>query len=554
MSAVLPILQPHHSRTFPTRASQQGGFPDPYSVCANCLSGGCCSSEGPIALTAFDVLRLAAFLDLSPAEFLLAFTQDRFPGDDRFSVLIADPGSSVVTFLRRRANYPTSPCIFLKYVREVDGTRRRICSIHAGRPLACREYYFDTCGKRWTGELAVQQAEGLELVRDGRIDRRTADARCRELEPVVEGDSLSKKWQYAFWSEMRRATDVHAANNEGAASYSIAEFQDPIDEKLNRLLSTRQLRFEEKYGPTPHSEQLHPYTAGLAFKQSDERERLLRIVRTPPAGSLYGGQDYPHFLGLRTLMPGTRMPQQFDLFPEPAATDDQCAAAIIRGWNFLLGVAGHAAQTGGLEEVLPDGSVYYALRDALEPFTKTMQQQIAGAACLEPVKTWLEAAAPRWRPARRHVALDRWASTAALRRKQLPAIFEALHVEAAHRGLTSRRQARAAALAVRWSRHVEGIDAWSNEWLLRWPMVCARLGLASLATAGFARGINYLLRSQGGDGSWGIDLETRDPAWWQDFYLVNAIGATAAAMEGLVAARLQAPAPESRRACSSGTA
>ena len=555
MSAVLPVLQPRHSRTFPTRALQQEGFADAHSVCSNCLSGACCSSEGPIALTSFDVLRLAAFFDLSPAEFLLAFTQDRFPGGDRYTDLIADPESSVVTFLRRRANHPTSPCIFLKYVREDDGTPRRVCSIHPGRPLACREYYFDTCRKRWTGELAVQQAEGLEMVRDGTIDVRTAEARCRELEPVGEADRLSKKWQYAFWSEMRRAADSDAANNEGAASYPIAGFQDPIGEKLNRLLSARHLRFEEKYGPTPHSEQLHAYDAGLAFKASPDRERLLRIIDTPPSSSLYADQDYPHFVGLRTLMPGARMPEQFELFEEPAGTDDPCASAIVRGWNFLLGVAGHAAQAGSLDELAPRGSVYLALRDALTPFTRAIQHQVAGAACFELVKEGLEAVAPTRSAPRRPAAPDRRASTAAaLRATQLPRIFEALISSVEHRNLAASRHARAAALAARWSMRVEALDGWRDEWLLRWPMVCARLGIASPATPGFVRGIDYLLGTQSPDGSWAINLEPGDLPWWQDYYLVNAIAATSAALEGLAAAHMGATAGRSRPAHKAGTA
>src|SRR4029453_13034063 len=98
----------------------QDGFADERNVCSHCLSGACCSSEDPIALTSFDLLRLAPALDLSPSEFLLSYTQDRFPvswGPERYRERIDASDSSVVTFLRRRSEHPTSPCIFLTYIR-----------------------------------------------------------------------------------------------------------------------------------------------------------------------------------------------------------------------------------------------------------------------------------------------------------------------------------------------------------------------------------------------------------------------------------------------------
>jgi Fe-S-cluster containining protein len=429
MRTSLPVLPFGGYRQFPARAAEQAGFRDERDVCGRCLSGACCSTEGPIALTAFDVLRLATFFDMSPAEFLLAFTQDRFPGepDTWRRDWIDNAASSIVTYLRRRANHPTSPCIFLKYVRDEDGTPRRRCSVHPARPLACREYYYDTCKRRWTGELAVTHAEGLEMVRDGLITPDLAEAQCQRLEPVADDDPLAKRWRYAFWSEMRRALDVERVNDEGANSYPIADFQDPLDDKVNRLLSARHLRFEEKYGPEPHGEQVEPYSAGLSFKGSPDHARILRIIREAPAGGWFAGQDYPHYVALRTMLAGVQMAGDFgrayasaagdfegahaavgdlERAPAPAvgdsgrarasaARDQPWAAAMARGWDFLLGLAGHAARIGELLEFHPPGTFEVALLEAVLPFDEPLQRRVAGAACLARVTTWAAAGAGR---------------------------------------------------------------------------------------------------------------------------------------------------------------
>jgi hypothetical protein len=77
----LPVLNFTPFRKYPTKLAEQE-FDDDRNVCGRCLSGVCCSSEDPVYLTSFDVFRLAAFFDLSPAEFLLKFTQERFDGED----------------------------------------------------------------------------------------------------------------------------------------------------------------------------------------------------------------------------------------------------------------------------------------------------------------------------------------------------------------------------------------------------------------------------------------------------------------------------------------
>lgn len=307
-SSALPSdWQPLHGpeRRYPARADAQQPPRDERAICERCLGGTCCTTEGPIALTAFDVLRLCAALDLPPAEFFRLFTQDRFDGADgeRYRQWLADPGSSVVSFLRRRTLDAASPCLFLKYIAEPDGTPRRVCSVHPARPLACREYYHDTCRKRWTGEMAVLQAIGYEAVRDGLVDLAEAERRLAACEPRGDDEPLSVSWRRAHWLELRRALQPEAANHEGAADPRLAALQDPVEDKLNRLLSSPRLRFEEKYGPEPMAEQLHRYDAGLSLALGGERARLLDIARRP-AGALplHTGDDLAPHLGLRGLV------------------------------------------------------------------------------------------------------------------------------------------------------------------------------------------------------------------------------------------------------------
>ena len=637
MRQELPVLPFGPYRRYPIRASEQADPNDERQVCGRCLGGTCCSTEGPIALTGFDVLRLAAFFDLSPADFLLAFTQDRFAGEDgdeRYRSWIESAESSIVTYLRRRANHPTSPCIFLKYIHDEDGTPRRVCSVHPARPLACREYYSDTCQKRWTGELAVVHAEGLEMVRDRKITTELVETNCRRLAPVTDADPLAKKWEYAFWSEMRRALDVERANNEGANSYPVADFQDPLDEKLNRLLSSRYLRFEEKYGPRPHGEQLAPYSAGLSFKGSPDHTRLLRIIRTGPTDDLFSRQDYPHFVGIRTMMPGVPLAESFGHARVTAERDEPWARAIARGWDFLLGLGAHAAQIGQLLEQSPWGTFELALLEALLPFDEGIQQRVAGRPCLRPAKRWAGAiasrflhesraslaarragptawmqlcrtaahydsgaaprhlrrvaqvigaeAARRLPPAWRRDRIQRWfrplarprtpeawrrlverlselpslaalgppprsagvyaAVLAKLERLPLPEsppawTFEALDAFArASRCSPSPLRRRAADLATRWSVHVEGGNLWDSALLCRWPSLCARLGIAGSDTPGYARSIEHVLSSQRVDGSWGMDVPPNGLPESQDGYVLGALRATSAAVEGLCAA------------------
>src|SRR5262245_52838373 len=213
-------------RVFPTRSEKQR-FATDADACGSCLGGTCCQSEDAIYLTALDVLRLSAFLDLSPPEFLRQFTQERFaegPLEPYRRSTIDDPDSSVVTYLRRRSNRSFSPCIFLKYVRESDGLPRRVCGVHPARPLACREYYHHHCKTRATGELAALQAHAFEMIRDGAITLEMADAQRRRLAPMLTAGAPMSAWlEYAVWTEVRRALQPEAANEEGAHSYPIDE-------------------------------------------------------------------------------------------------------------------------------------------------------------------------------------------------------------------------------------------------------------------------------------------------------------------------------------------
>ncbi|HJU39203.1 MAG TPA: YkgJ family cysteine cluster protein, partial [Tahibacter sp.] len=239
-------------RRYPVTLARHDAIADSHDVCMHCVSGACCTTEGAIALTPFDVLRLAAFFDLSPGAFLDAFTQDRFvdpAGQERYATWIAAEESSIVTFLRRRSLAAASPCIFLKYVHDDDGTPRRICSVHPARPLACREYYHDTCRKRSTGETALVVTDGYEAVRDGVLTLAQVDTELAALGDANDADGLGVRWRRAFWTEMRRALRTDDANADGAADPAFARMQDPLDAKLDRVLSSRYLRFEEKYGP-----------------------------------------------------------------------------------------------------------------------------------------------------------------------------------------------------------------------------------------------------------------------------------------------------------------
>ena len=106
----LPVLNYSPFRKYPTKQTDQT-YADESRVCHGCLSGVCCSTEDPIALTAFDILRLSAFFDMSPARFMLTFTQDSFDDEDsdvRRHRWNEDQRNSTVTWLRRRANTPLS--------------------------------------------------------------------------------------------------------------------------------------------------------------------------------------------------------------------------------------------------------------------------------------------------------------------------------------------------------------------------------------------------------------------------------------------------------------
>ena len=364
-----PLAGPE--RRYPARADAQGTPRDERAICSRCLGGTCCTTEGPIALTPFDVLRLSAALDLAPAAFFRLFTQDRFEGADgeRYQQWLADPLNSVVSFLRRRTLDAASPCIFLKYIAEPDATPRRVCSVHAARPLACREYYFDTCKKRWTGEMAVLQAIGYEAVRDRALDADAVERHLADCAAGSEDEPLGASWRRAFWVEMRRALQPEAANHEGAAEPRLAGLQDPMADKINRLLSTPNLRFEEKYGPLPSAEQLHGFDAGMSMLSPAERARLLDIATRPAAASsrLFGGGDLAPHHGMRNLV------------AEPGA-------AISRA-DELLRFARRARQMPDLMELESPAALHVAL------FVALRRQPEAARPAMRTASAWHAAAA-----------------------------------------------------------------------------------------------------------------------------------------------------------------
>ena len=364
-----PLTGPE--RRYPARADAQRKPRDERAICSRCLGGTCCATEGPIALTPFDVLRLCAALDLAPAEFFRLFTQDRFEGGDgeRYRHWLANPANSVVSFLRRRTLDAASPCIFLKYIAEPDGTPRRVCSVHAARPLACREYYFNTCKKRWTGEMAVLQAIGYEAVRDRAVDADAVERHISNCGVATEDEPLGTSWRRGFWLEMRRALQPEVANHEGAAEPRLAELQDGIDVKINRLLSTPNLRFEEKYGPLPSAEQLHGFDFGMSMLDSAERARLLNIATRPAAASrLFSGQDLAPHLGLRNLVAEPRR--------APLSRADE-----------LLRFARRARQSPDLMELESPAALHLAL------FVALRRQPEANRRAMRAVSDWHAAAA-----------------------------------------------------------------------------------------------------------------------------------------------------------------
>ena len=374
-------------RMYPTKTAGPQKFESPQAVCHSCLSGTCCSSEDPIYLTAFDILRLSAYFDLSPAQWMLRFTQDRFEGEDsdwKRRSFVEDPNSSVVTHLRRRANAPTSPCVFLTYIREADGTPRRVCGVHPARPLSCREYYFDTCQTRWTGELATLQAEGLEQVRDGKIN---AEVVARELARMGEVDAeaapMSVLLEQSFWIEMKRALDLDATNHEGVRSFDLEAYQDPIDEKLNRMLSSAWLRLEEKYGPVPWGEQLHSYEAGLSFAGTVERARLMGLTeRAPGKNPVFGAGDYPHYIaGRASLLPmpvGRFRSLSEEQIERLVSKVDERERALLhgalRGAEALVRFASFVAEADRLLETAPAGTIERELLFALSRIEAAAQR------------------------------------------------------------------------------------------------------------------------------------------------------------------------------------
>lgn len=416
----LPILNYASFRRYPTKLGDQE-FTDDKEVCHHCLSGVCCSMEDAIALTSIDIFRLAAFFNLSPAEFMLKFTQDKFGGNDDQRYRREsnnNPNTSVVTWLRRRANLSSSPCIFLKYVREPDGTPHRICSVHDARPLSCREYYFTGCKTRGTGELASLLAEGFEKVRDGAITEEMVDSELARFGHHDFGTStLADNMAYSFWIEMKCVLNMDQANIEGANSYDLTDYQDPIDEKLNRVLSAKYLRWEESYGPRPRDEQLMPYTSGLSFTGSPEYERIMKVVQTPPSSGLFAVGSYPNYVGVRTMVPGVRYADLFPVIPNieinafldnlPSVRPFQhhplqevrriklrdVYGSVLMAYNHLIRLASHITSLEPILECDPPGTIETKLFTMVIEFETNLNPYIANNPYFQTVKQHMAKAA-----------------------------------------------------------------------------------------------------------------------------------------------------------------
>ncbi|HEX8117468.1 MAG TPA: hypothetical protein VF521_09355, partial [Pyrinomonadaceae bacterium] len=314
-------------------------------------------------------------------------------------------------------NTPKSPCVFLKYIHDADGTPRRVCSVHDARPLSCREFYFNNCKARQTGELASLIAEGYEKIRDGELTADVVSARLARFGGQdFSSAPVNESMEYAFWCEMRRALDTERANVEGGRSYDPRAYQDPIDEKLNRVLSAKYLRFEESYGPRPHGEQLMPYTSGLSFVKSPERARIMKIVRTRPALGLYGPVDYPFHFGMRTMVPGFRHAAVFATIPDAEAREyfdgvppvslfpgydeaqvraltrrDVCAA-LLRGLNQLIRFSSYLAAMGHVFELRPRGAIELDLLAMFSNLNSRRSELARWEPYVEPVRRYVAAA------------------------------------------------------------------------------------------------------------------------------------------------------------------
>ena len=414
-SRELPVLNFTSFRKYPSKLDQQE-FEDDRQVCHGCVSGVCCSNQDAIYLSSFDIFRLAAYFDMSPARFMLTFTQDQFEGEpeDFRRQRNNNPNDSVVTWLRRRTNHATSPCIFLKYIRETDGTPRRICSVHEARPLTCREFYFDTCKVRGTGELASLLAEGFEKIRDGEITKATVEAQLERIGPYdAARATLPETMEYFFWVEMKCAVNMDQSNVEGSNSYEIAEYQDPIDEKLNRVLSSKYLRFEEWYGAKPRDEQLMPYAGGLSFAGSDEYKRIMAVASTSPSNGLFSLGSYPHRVGARTIMPGAKHSERFRaipkseiarvlknvppllLFPQHELSEVRritlrdVYGSVLKGFNHLIRFASDVITIDLSLEYDPPGTLEAELLEMVTGFETSLDPFIAHNPYIKPLKTYL---------------------------------------------------------------------------------------------------------------------------------------------------------------------
>lgn len=452
-------------RRYPTQSAKQE-FADEREVCSHCLSGACCTSEDPIQISSFDILRLATFLDLTPAEFLVRFTQDRFGGGEDPSARrtwIDDPASSTVTFLRRRDNHPTSACIFLAYTTDSDGTPRRVCSVHDARPLSCREFYFEHCKRRVTGELAATLAEGYEAIRDGEIDARRVDAELARLAgPDPDALPLSKLYEYAFWAEMRRALAARAANAEGCRSYPARAYQDGLDAKLDRLLSKPLVRYEEKYGAVPRDEQLMPYTAGRGLAGRRERSRLLSIVDEVPRRGLFVGAHFPRYVGRRELLASARPARVFPFVSaqcKRASARDvgpEASAVLVRVVEHLIALAARVALVPDLVELAPPAAFEREFVLRLERARLITRTPVALLRAFEPVRRHFERAIRTLHPTRTRVERPRPATTWARFTRALARADDAtLRIELATAALSELADARGApAAAQRAARNV----------------------------------------------------------------------------------------------------
>lgn len=317
---------------------------DANGVCGACRAATCCAVENAIYMNSYDVVRLATHLQMSVQDFMLTFTQDQFddPTDEERRTRIDDPDDDTITYLRRRSNFGQSPCIFLEYQEDEHGLRRR-CGVYAGRPVACREYFWSTCRERTTADIAVVHTAGYVALAKGEITIEQIEANVTQaIEAEGDDPTLRQTYDLAFWTEMQRAANWKTANVEGALDYSLVEYQDPLQDKIERMFDKWPLRLELQ-GDWRHMP-VEPVTP-------ERRHKFLQIATTAPTTEMFARGDFALAGGWRhayvTTLPNSPLVPAAGVWQEKIT--GAAEVAMWKGYNALLQMTNRLIVAGELE-------------------------------------------------------------------------------------------------------------------------------------------------------------------------------------------------------------